>query len=161
MIDLNLETQETPTAPPPRAEVTPQDSVQPEIDQLGRSYATGRRKTSAARVWVKRGTGKIVCNGSDYRSYLGRAVLQMAVKRPLVVADCQDQFDVFATVKGGGLAGQAGAIRHGLARALVKFQPDLRGKFKTERLLTRDSRVVERKKFGRRKARRSFQFSKR
>jgi small subunit ribosomal protein S9 len=134
---------------------------EPKIDSLGRSYATGRRKESAARVWVKRGTGKISINGKDMISYFARPVLQMQLNFVFDVTERKDQFDVFATVKGGGLSGQAGAIRHGLSRALSLFEPDLRKPLKTAGMLTRDSRVVERKKYGRAKARKSFQFSKR
>jgi small subunit ribosomal protein S9 len=134
---------------------------EPKIDSLGRSYATGRRKESAARVWVKRGTGKILINGKDMMSYFARPVLQMQLNFVFDVTERKDQFDVFATVKGGGLSGQAGAIRHGLSRALSLFEPDLRKPLKTAGMLTRDSRVVERKKYGRAKARKSFQFSKR
>ena len=134
---------------------------EPKIDSLGRSYATGRRKESAARVWVKRGTGKISINGKDMMSYFARPVLQMQLNYVFDVTERKDQFDVFATVKGGGLSGQAGAIRHGLSRALSLFEPDLRKPLKTAGMLTRDSRVVERKKYGRAKARKSFQFSKR
>ena len=134
---------------------------EPKIDSLGRSYATGRRKESAARVWVKRGTGKISINGKDMMSYFARPVLQMQLNFVFDVTERKDQFDVFATVKGGGLSGQAGAIRHGLSRALSLFEPDLRKPLKAAGMLTRDSRVVERKKYGRAKARKSFQFSKR
>ena len=134
---------------------------EPKIDSLGRSYATGRRKESAARVWVKRGTGKISINGKDMMSYFARPVLQMQLNFVFDVTERKDQFDVFATVKGGGLSGQAGAIRHGLSRALSLFEPDLRKPLKSAGMLTRDSRVVERKKYGRAKARKSFQFSKR
>ena len=134
---------------------------EPKIDSLGRSYATGRRKESAARVWVKRGSGKILINGKDMMSYFARPVLQMQLNFVFDVTERKDQFDVFATVKGGGLSGQAGAIRHGLSRALSLFEPDLRKPLKSAGMLTRDSRVVERKKYGRAKARKSFQFSKR
>ena len=134
---------------------------EPKIDSLGRSYATGRRKESAARVWVKRGTGKISINGKDMMSYFARPVLQMQLNFVFDVTERKDQFDVIATVKGGGLSGQAGAVRHGLSRALTLFEPDLRKSLKSAGMLTRDSRVVERKKYGRAKARKSFQFSKR
>ena len=134
---------------------------EPKIDALGRSYATGRRKESTARVWVKRGTGKVSINGKDMISYFARPVLQMQLNFVFDVTERRDQFDVFATVKGGGLSGQAGAVRHGLSRALSLFEPDLRKPLKTAGMLTRDSRVVERKKYGRAKARKSFQFSKR
>ena len=134
---------------------------EPKIDNLGRSYATGRRKESTARVWVKRGTGKISINGKEMVSYFARPVLQMQLNFVFDVTERKDQFDVIATVKGGGLSGQAGAVRHGLSRALSLFEPDLRKPLKTAGMLTRDSRVVERKKYGRAKARKSFQFSKR
>ncbi len=131
------------------------------IDMLGRSYATGRRKESTARVWVKRGTGKISINGKEMVNYFARPVLQMQLNFVFDVTERKDQFDVIATVKGGGLSGQAGAVRHGLSRALCLFEPDLRKPLKSAGMLTRDSRVVERKKYGRAKARKSFQFSKR
>ena len=134
---------------------------EPKIDTLGRSYATGRRKESTARVWVKRGTGKISINGKEMANYFARPVLQMQLNFVFDVTDRKDQFDVIATVKGGGLSGQAGAVRHGLSRALSLFEPDLRKPLKSAGMLTRDSRVVERKKYGRAKARKSFQFSKR
>ena len=134
---------------------------EPKIDNLGRSYATGRRKESTARVWVKRGTGKISINGKEMVNYFARPVLQMQLNLVFDVTERKDQFDVIATVKGGGLSGQAGAVRHGLSRALSLFEPDLRKPLKTAGMLTRDSRVVERKKYGRAKARKSFQFSKR
>ena len=134
---------------------------EPKIDTLGRSYATGRRKESTARVWVKRGTGKISINGKEMASYFARPVLQMQLNFVFDVTERKDQFDVIATVRGGGLSGQAGAVRHGLSRALSLFEPDLRKPLKTAGMLTRDSRVVERKKYGRAKARKSFQFSKR
>lgn len=134
---------------------------EPKIDALGRSYSTGRRKESTARVWVKRGSGKMQINGKDMNSYFARPVLQMLLNFVFEVTDRKDQFDVMATVKGGGLSGQAGAVRHGLSRALTLFEPDLRKPLKVAGMLTRDSRVVERKKYGRAKARKSFQFSKR
>ena len=134
---------------------------EPKIDTLGRSYATGRRKESTARVWVKRGTGKISINGKEMVNYFARPVLQMQLNFVFDIVERKDQFDVIATVKGGGLSGQAGAVRHGLSRALSLFEPDLRKPLKSAGMLTRDSRVVERKKYGRAKARKSFQFSKR
>ena len=134
---------------------------EPKIDTLGRSYATGRRKESTARVWVKRGTGKISINGKEMVNYFARPVLQMQLNFVFDVTERKDQFDVIATVKGGGLSGQAGAVRHGLSRALCLFEPELRKPLKSAGMLTRDSRVVERKKYGRAKARKSFQFSKR
>ncbi len=131
------------------------------VDDLGRSYATGKRKDAIARVWIKPGTGKITINKRDYSSYFARPVLQMVLLQPIVAAERMDQFDVIATVAGGGLSGQAGAVRHGISKALTYYEPELRGVLKKGGFLTRDSRVVERKKYGRAKARRSFQFSKR
>lgn len=135
--------------------------VTPKIDAQGRAYATGKRKTAVARVWIKPGPGRITVNNKDHTEYFGRAVLQMIIKQPLIAAGRNDQFDVFCTVKGSGPSGQAGAVRHGIARALTFYEPDLRSVLKKGGFLTRDSRVVERKKYGRKKARRSFQFSKR
>lgn len=134
---------------------------EPKIDKLGRSYATGKRKTAVARVWIKPGKGKITVNGKDHADYFGRPVLQMIIKQPLVAADRNGQFDVICTVAGSGPSGQAGAVRHGIARALTFYEPGLRGVLKAGGFMTRDSRAVERKKYGRKKARRSFQFSKR
>ncbi|WP_420797876.1 30S ribosomal protein S9 [Hyphococcus flavus] len=134
---------------------------EPKIDELGRSYATGKRKTAIARVWIKPGAGRISVNGKDHTDYFGRAVLQMIIKQPLVAAERNDQFDVVCTVTGSGPSGQAGAVRHGIARALTFYEPGLRSVLKKGGFLTRDSRTVERKKYGRKKARRSFQFSKR
>lgn len=134
---------------------------EPKIDELGRSYATGKRKTAVARVWIKPGAGKIIVNKKDHTEYFGRAVLQMIIKQPLVAAERNDQFDIYCTVTGSGPSGQAGAVRHGIAKALTYYEPGLRGVLKKGGFLTRDSRVVERKKYGRAKARRSFQFSKR
>ncbi|MAW82599.1 MAG: 30S ribosomal protein S9 [Parvularcula sp.] len=134
---------------------------EPKIDDLGRAYATGKRKTAVARVWIKPGSGKISVNGKDHTEYFGRAVLQMIIKQPLVAAERNDQFDVVCTVTGSGPSGQAGAVRHGIARALTFYEPGLRSVLKKGGFLTRDSRTVERKKYGRKKARRSFQFSKR
>lgn len=134
---------------------------EPKIDDLGRAYATGKRKTAVARVWIKPGSGKITVNGKDQTEYFGRAVLQMIIKQPLVAAERNDQFDVFCTVSGSGPSGQAGAVRHGIAKALTYYEPGLRSVLKKGGFLTRDSRTVERKKYGRKKARRSFQFSKR
>jgi small subunit ribosomal protein S9 len=132
-----------------------------EIDKQGRSYATGRRKDAVARVWLKPGTGKVTVNGRDQDVYFARPTLRLVIDQPFQVADRAGQYDVVATVKGGGLSGQAGAVKHGIAQALAKFEPALRGAVKAAGFLTRDSRVVERKKYGRAKARRSFQFSKR
>lgn len=134
---------------------------EPKIDAQGRAYATGKRKTAVARVWIKPGAGRIIVNKKDHTEYFGRPVLQMIIKQPLVAAERNDQFDVICTVKGSGPSGQAGAVRHGIAKALTYFEPGLRSVLKKGGFLTRDSRVVERKKYGRAKARRSFQFSKR
>lgn len=131
------------------------------LDKHGRAYATGKRKDAVARVWIKPGSGKITVNGREFDRYFARPVLRMIVQQPLVVAARTGQYDLMVTVAGGGLSGQAGAVRHGLAKALTNFEPDLRSPLKREGFLTRDSRVVERKKYGRAKARRSFQFSKR
>lgn len=135
--------------------------AKPKLDAQGRAYATGRRKDAIARVWVKRGSGKITINGKAINLYFARPVLQMLVQQPMVAALRRDQVDVECTVVGGGLSGQAGAVRHGLSRALTYFEPELRPVLKKNGFLTRDPRAVERKKYGRAKARRSFQFSKR
>ncbi|HCD79811.1 MAG TPA: 30S ribosomal protein S9 [Alphaproteobacteria bacterium] len=145
----------------PAAEVAVAAPVEPKIDNLGRSYATGRRKDAAARVWVKRGTGQMKINGKDVSEYFARPVLQMILAQPFETAARVGEFDVVATVRGGGLSGQAGAVRHGISRALTLFEPGLRPVLKAGGFLTRDPRVVERKKYGKAKARRSFQFSKR
>ena len=134
---------------------------EPVIDNLGRSYATGRRKSSIARVWIKRGKGKISVNGGEPSKHFGRAVLLMIIESPFEVSDRKGEFDVVATVKGGGLSGQAGAIILGISKALIAHDENLKKNLKKDKLTTRDSRVVERKKYGHRKARRSFQFSKR
>ena len=132
-----------------------------EIDAQGRSYATGRRKDAVARVWLKPGTGRIIVNGRDQTAYFARPTLRLVINQPFTIADRAEQFDVIATVKGGGLSGQAGAVKHGIAQALSKYEPTLRPLVKAAGFLTRDSRTVERKKYGRAKARKSFQFSKR
>ncbi len=134
---------------------------EPLRDAQGRAYATGKRKNAVARVWLKPGRGKITVNGRDQEIYFARPVLRMMIAQPLQVADRLGQFDVDATVTGSGLSGQAGAVRHGIAKALADYEPALRAALKPHGFLTRDSRVVERKKYGRAKARRSFQFSKR
>ena len=134
---------------------------EPARDDLGRSYATGKRKDAVARVWLKPGSGKVLVNGKEMNDYFARPVLQMILRQPFQVAGVEDQFDVIATVKGGGLSGQAGAVKHGISKALQLYEPNLRAALKASGFLTRDSRVVERKKYGKRKARRSFQFSKR
>jgi len=134
---------------------------EPNRDALGRASATGKRKDAVARVWIKPGSGKMEVNGRPAEQYFARPVLRMLIAQPFLVADRYNQFDVYCTVQGGGLSGQAGALRHGISRALVNYDPELRKILKAAGLLTRDPRVVERKKYGRRKARRSFQFSKR
>jgi small subunit ribosomal protein S9 len=131
------------------------------LDSEGRAYATGKRKDAVARVWLKPGNGKVTVNGKDFVAYFARPVLQMILQQPIVAADRKDQYDVVVTVSGGGLSGQAGAVRHGISQALTFYEPELRSVLKKGGFLTRDSRVVERKKYGRAKARRSFQFSKR
>ena len=133
----------------------------PVRDSLGRSYATGKRKDAVARVWIKPGSGKVTVNGKEIGVYFARPVLQMILKQPFQVANVEGQFDVYATVAGGGLSGQAGAVKHGISKALQLYDPAMRPALKAAGFLTRDSRVVERKKYGKRKARRSFQFSKR
>jgi len=132
-----------------------------ELDAQGRAYATGRRKDAKARVWIKPGTGKVTINGRDQEVYFARPTLRLIIDQPFSITDRQGQYDVVATVKGGGLSGQAGAVKHGISQALTKYEPALRSTVKAAGFLTRDSRVVERKKYGRAKARRSFQFSKR
>ena len=142
----------------PAAEAAP---AEPKLDKFGRAYATGKRKNAVARVWIKPGSGRISINGRALEVYFARPVLRMILNQPLVTAAREKQYDITATVVGGGLSGQAGAIRHGISRALTFFEPGLRPALKKEGFLTRDSRVVERKKYGKAKARRSFQFSKR
>ena len=131
------------------------------LDKLGRAYATGKRKDAVARVWIKPGSGKIEVNGKTFETYFARPVLRMILQQPLGLVSRIGQYDMMVTVAGGGLSGQAGAVRHGLSKALTYFEPELRPALKKEGFLTRDSRVVERKKYGKKKARRSFQFSKR
>ena len=137
------------------------EAPEPKRDELGRSYATGKRKDAVARVWIKPGPGKITVNGREFERYFVRPVLRMLIHQPFEAADRKDQFDVTCTVKGGGLSGQAGAVRHGISKALTLYEPELRPVLKKGGFLTRDARVVERKKYGKAKARRSFQFSKR
>jgi small subunit ribosomal protein S9 len=176
MSDTHTPVTQTPATPAPAAPRTsfadlkdlavataPTEAVrrEPKRDAQGRSYATGRRKNAIARVWVKPGKGDIQVNGKKVTEYFARPVLRMLITQPFLVADRYNQFDVFCTVNGGGLSGQAGALRHGISRALTNYDPDLRTILKVAGFLTRDSRVVERKKYGRAKARRSFQFSKR
>jgi len=135
--------------------------AEPKIDAQGRSYATGKRKNAIARVWIKPGSGKITVNGREVEVYFARPVLRMLINQPFSTVEREGQYDVVATITGGGLSGQAGAVRHGISKALTYYEPALRGSLKAGGFLTRDSRVVERKKYGRAKARRSFQFSKR
>jgi len=150
---------EAPAAPVVTQVETPLREQQ--LDKYGRAYATGRRKDAVARVWLKPGSGKIEVNGRDQSIYFARPTLRLVINQPFGITDRIGQYDVVATVKGGGLSGQAGAVKHGIAQALSRFEPALRSAVKREGFLTRDSRVVERKKYGRAKARRSFQFSKR
>ncbi|MEX0282746.1 MAG: 30S ribosomal protein S9 [Arenibacterium sp.] len=147
----------TAAAPVAEAEI----NREPVRDELGRAYATGKRKDAIARVWIKPGSGKVVVNDKEMSEYFARPVLQMILRQPFSVAGVEDQFDVMATVKGGGLSGQAGAVKHGISKALQLYDPSLRAALKAAGFLTRDSRVVERKKYGKAKARKSFQFSKR
>jgi len=143
-------------APAPAAPVHVQ-----KLDKEGRAYATGKRKNAIARVWIKPGSGKITVNGKEFNAFFARPVLQMILQQPIIAAARKDQYDVVAHVAGGGLSGQAGAVRHGISQALTHYEPELRAVLKKGGFLTRDSRVVERKKYGKAKARRSFQFSKR
>ncbi len=153
----DLMAQAAPVAPV----LADQPRPEPKRDALGRAYATGRRKDAVARVWIRPGKGDISVNGKRAAQYFARPVLRMLITQPFLVADRYNQFDVVCTVSGGGLSGQAGAVRHGISRALMFYDPELRGILKVAGFLTRDSRTVERKKYGRAKARRSFQFSKR
>ncbi len=170
LADLGALTSAAPT-PAPVAAATPEAPVAPsapatplraqEIDAQGRAYATGRRKDAVARVWIKPGSGKVTVNGRDQEVYFARPTLRLVINQPFQISEREGQYDVICTVKGGGLSGQAGAVKHGISQALAKFEPALRSAVKAAGFLTRDSRVVERKKYGRAKARRSFQFSKR
>ena len=182
--DLGALTSETPEVPAPAAETSEAPAAEAgetatveapapvvvqaeaplreqQLDKYGRAYATGRRKDAVARVWLKPGTGKIEVNGRDQTVYFARPTLRLVINQPFDVTDRVGQYDIVATVKGGGLSGQAGAVKHGIAQALSRYEPALRTAVKREGFLTRDPRVVERKKYGRAKARRSFQFSKR
>lgn len=145
--------------PPVEIDIAP--TYERKVDERGRSYATGKRKDAVARVWVMPGTGKYTINGREGNDYFARPTLQMIIRQPFNLVDREGQFDVWCTVKGGGLSGQAGAVRHGISKALTFQEPELRGALKKNGFLTRDPRVVERKKYGKPKARRSFQFSKR
>jgi small subunit ribosomal protein S9 len=149
------------TAPGTAPGAAAAEMPEPKRDAQGRSYATGKRKDAVARVWVKPGNGRITVNGRDLERYFARPVLRMVINQPFEAADRKDQFDVFCTVAGGGLSGQAGAVRHGISKALTLYEPELRPVLKNGGFLVRDARVVERKKYGKRKARRSYQFSKR
>ena len=148
-------------AAPPAPTATVAADVEPQIDGLGRAYATGKRKNAVARVWIKPGSGRIDVNGRESPVYFARPVLRMLINQPLVAANRLGQFDVWCTVKGGGLSGQAGAVRHGISQALTRYEPSLRPQLKSQGFLTRDSRVVERKKYGKHKARKRPQYSKR
>ena len=141
--------------------IVPMPLREREVDTKGRSYATGRRKDAVARVWIMPGTGRVIVNGRDQHTYFARPTLRLVINQPFSVTDRADQFDVICTVKGGGLSGQAGAVKHGISQALTKYEPALRAVVKAAGFLTRDSRTVERKKYGKAKARKSFQFSKR
>jgi small subunit ribosomal protein S9 len=156
-----LQARAAPAAAPVPAAATVPDDIKPQIDKFGRAYATGKRKNAVARVWIKPGNGRIEVNGRDSPIYFARPVLRMLISQPFVVTDRLGQFDVWCTVKGGGLSGQAGAVRHGISKALTFYEPGLRPSLKHGGFLTRDSRVVERKKYGRHKARRRPQYSKR
>jgi small subunit ribosomal protein S9 len=153
-----VDTIEAPAPAAPQIEAVLREQ---QLDKYGRAYATGRRKDAVARVWLKPGTGKIEVNGRDQSIYFARPTLRLVINQPFDVTDRVGQYDIVATVKGGGLSGQAGAVKHGIAQALSRYEPALRTSVKREGFLTRDPRVVERKKYGRAKARRSFQFSKR
>ena len=159
LADLRSLVQGTPIAPGAAENAAP--VREPKRDEFGRSYATGKRKDAVARVWIKPGPGQIVVNERPVEQYFARPVLRMILQQPLQVVNRAGQYDIIVTVEGGGLSGQAGAVRHGLAKALTNFEPELRPALKREGFLTRDPRVVERKKYGKKKARRSFQFSKR
>ncbi len=152
---MTAEAEEVVSAP------TSEEDGRPKLDNLGRAYSTGKRKDAVARVWIKKGSGKITVNKKPVEKYFARPTLQMIIQQAFSVTSAEDQFDVMATVKGGGLSGQAGAVRHGMSKALTIFDGGFRPALKTAGFLTRDSRVVERKKYGKPKARRSFQFSKR
>ena len=152
---------EVATDSAPEAPTEEAIALEPKIDELGRAYATGKRKNAIARVWIKRGTGRVTVNNRDILVNFARPVLRMIINQPFEAVNRAGEFDVWCTVTGGGLSGQAGAVRHGISKALVLFEPTIRPALRTGGFLTRDARVVERKKYGKRKARRSFQFSKR
>ena len=157
----NAEAPAETEAEAPLPPVEPAPLREQQLDKQGRAYATGRRKDAIARVWLKPGSGRITVNGREQEVYFARPTLRLVINQPFDIADRREQYDVVATVKGSGLSGQAGAVKHGISQALTRYEPALRAVIKQAGFLTRDSRVVERKKFGRAKARRSFQFSKR
>ena len=162
-MDSATETPPADASDAPEAPATPVENElpEPQIDAQGRAYATGKRKNAVARVWISPGAGRFTINGRDELTYFARPVLRMLISQPLVAVNRATQYDVWCTVSGGGLSGQAGAVRHGISKALSLYEPDLRRALRSGGFLTRDSRVVERKKYGKAKARRSFQFSKR
>ena len=159
--NLTSGTASAPTKSDDKAETTTTEKKEPKIDDLGRSYATGRRKESVARVWMKKGSGKVTVNGKSQEDYFGRQTHLLVLNQPFLIVDRVNAFDIICTVKGGGLSGQAGAIRHGISRCIENHEPDLRPALKKSGMLTRDARVVERKKVGKHKARRSKQWAKR
>jgi small subunit ribosomal protein S9 len=159
--DLGKATDAAPAQKEEKATEAKAEKKEPKVDDQGRSYATGRRKESVARVWIKKGSGKVVVNGKSQDKYFGRQTHLLVLNQPFLVVGRVNEFDVVCTVKGGGLSGQAGAVRHGISRALENFEPSLRGTLKKAGMLTRDARVVERKKIGKHKARRSKQWAKR
>ena len=161
MTDSNIPSPSHGDISTPTPSVVAAPPLEPKIDDLGRSYATGRRKNSVARVWIKPGSGKVVVNGKPMDAYFKQSVLCMILSQPLVVSEQEQRYDIVATANGGGLSGQAGAVRLGIAKALLCYDPSLRPVLKKAGFLTRDSRIVERKKYGRAKARKRFQFSKR
>ena len=161
LADLGVATGLTQPAAPDGETAAADGPAVAKIDEQGRAYATGKRKNAVARVWIKPGAGRISVNGREFATYFARPVLRMVINQPFAAVNRENQYDVVCTVKGGGLSGQAGAVRHGISKALTGFEPNLRPTLKSGGFLTRDSRVVERKKYGRAKARRSFQFSKR
>lgn len=161
LADLGAATGLTQSETPDAEAASREATAVAKLDEHGRAYATGKRKNAVARVWIKPGVGRIMVNGREIETYFARPVLRMVINQPFAAVNRENQYDVMCTVKGGGLSGQAGAVRHGISKALTGFEPTLRPVLKSGGFLTRDSRVVERKKYGRRKARRSFQFSKR
>lgn len=162
MIDIPTEVKKEVSENAENQSASTEEEVRaPKIDKLGRSYATGKRKDAVARVWIKKGSGKVTVNKREIETYFARPVLRMIINQPFEATETEKQFDVICTVKGGGLSGQAGAVRHGISKALDLFNPELHKALRKGGFLTRDSRTVERKKYGKAKARRSFQFSKR